>query len=197
VPYPVYALVGLTIWQLFATGISTCSNSIVAGGSMVVKINFAKESLIIASFAQSIFEFIVRAILLAAVFAWYGIVPHWTSVFFPLMLIPLVLLTIGLGFITSLVTVILRDMQNIIVLATTILLFLTPVLYIPVSNGAMAKINEINPLAILIGAPRDMLLTGSVPRFDYYIIASVLSAVIFLAGWRVFHIVEPRMAERA
>ena len=42
IPYPAYALLGLTIWQVFAGGIRSCSNSIVAGGSMVVKINFPK-----------------------------------------------------------------------------------------------------------------------------------------------------------
>ena len=43
VPYPVFALIGLSIYGIFSTGLSVCSNSIIGAGSMVVKINFPKN----------------------------------------------------------------------------------------------------------------------------------------------------------
>ena len=40
IPYPVFALLGLSIWQLFATGLTACTNSILQHGGIVAKINF-------------------------------------------------------------------------------------------------------------------------------------------------------------
>lgn len=44
VPYPVYAILGVAFWQLFAAGLISTSNSLVKAGSMIVKINFSKKS---------------------------------------------------------------------------------------------------------------------------------------------------------
>ena len=57
VPYPIFALMGISIYGIFSTGLSVCSNSIIGAGSMVVKINFPKISLVIASMGQSLVDF--------------------------------------------------------------------------------------------------------------------------------------------
>ena len=64
VPYPIFALTGLSIYGIFSTGLSVCSNSIIGAGSMVVKINFPKISLVIASMGQSLVDFLVRLLLI-------------------------------------------------------------------------------------------------------------------------------------
>jgi len=56
VPYPIYAILGMAFWQLFSTGLVAASNSLVKAGSMIVKINFSKKALVIASTGQSLFE---------------------------------------------------------------------------------------------------------------------------------------------
>ena len=53
----------MTIWQLFATGLTNTTNSIINAGSMVIKINFPRESLVISSMAQSFFDFLIRIIV--------------------------------------------------------------------------------------------------------------------------------------
>ncbi|MCX5859294.1 MAG: ABC transporter permease, partial [Proteobacteria bacterium] len=160
VPYPVFALLGLTIWQLFATGLVSCTNSIVQGGSMVAKINFPKESLVISSMAQSVFEFLVRIVLLIAVFVFYQVMPSRLTILFPLALLPLFFLTIGLGFIFSLLNAVMRDTANIITLLTMFFLFLTPVLYPAPESGLFAIFNQYNPLSPLISGPRDLVILG-------------------------------------
>lgn len=196
VPYPVYALLGLTIWQVFSGGLTISSNAIVAGGSMVVKINFPKETLVIAAMGQVIFELLVRLVLLAIVMAILQVTPKWTVVFFPFTLLPLLMLTLGLGFFLSLVNVLLRDVPNVVTLATTFLMFLTPVVYPVPETGPLAALMAVNPLAGLVRASRDMVFTGYLTDPVGFAWASALAVVFFLFAWRVFHLVEPRMAER-
>ena len=195
-PYPVYALLGMTIWQLFAGGLGTCSNAIIAGGSMVIKINFPRETLVLAALGQAIADTLVRMGLLVVVFAIYGVVPQWTVIFFPFVMIPLLLLTLGLGLLFSLLGALIRDIPNIVSLATTFLLFLTPVLYPNPGEGVLGTLTAYNPLAALVTAARDVVVTGYLTQPAQYAWATTLSVVVFLISWRLFHMVEPRMAER-
>lgn len=196
VPYPVFALVGLSIWQLFATGLTACSNSILGGGNIVIKINFPKESLVIAALAQSVFEFLVRIGLLVVVFAIYKIMPSWTILLLPLALIPLMLLTLGIGLLLALLNVLMRDITYIVTLTTTFLLFLTPVLYPAPSTGLFATLSIYNPLSALVAGARDLVIFGYIREPLQFLVISLISLVIFLISWRIFHIVETRMAER-
>ena len=196
IPYPAYALLGLSIWQIFAGGIRSCSNSIVAGGSMVVKINFPKECLVISSFGEALVETLVRILLTAAVFAFYRVVPAWQALLFPFALIPLLLFTIGLGFMLSLLNAVFRDIANVVSLASTFLLFVTPVLY-PEPKAAFFKaFTNLNPLAVLVSGPRDIVVKGYLTQPDLYLIYSGLSLLIFMVSWRLFHLAEIRIAER-
>ena len=58
VPYAVFALFGITYWSVFATGINLSSSSLINAGSMVVKINFPKSSLVLASSLLCFVEFL-------------------------------------------------------------------------------------------------------------------------------------------
>lgn len=196
IPYPVYALLGLTIWQLFGSGLTACSAAIVSGGAIVVKINFPKETLVIGALGEAVVELLVRMVLLVAVFAIFHVTPHWTVVFFPLTLLPLALFTLGIGFMLALLNVISRDVPNVVTLLTTFLMFLTPVVYPSTGKGLFGAITTYNPLAAMVTAARDTVVTGYLTQPVQFAWASVLAVFIFLLSWRVFHMVEPRMAER-
>ena len=108
VPYPVFAMIGISIYGIFSAGLSTCSNSIVGAGPMVVKINFPKISLVVAAMGQALVDFLVRLAVLVVVFVIFGIAPKWTSVFLPFVLLPIILLTLGMGLILSLLAGVFR-----------------------------------------------------------------------------------------
>ena len=195
-PYPAYALLGLTVWQFFAGGLTATSNAIISGGRILAKINFPKETLVIASLGQAVVDTLIRLLLTVLVFAWLGVVPRWTAIFFPLALLPLVLLTLGLGFLLSLLNALLRDVASIVTLVTTFLLFLTPVLYPEPGQGLLSLVSAYNPLAALVTGARDVVVTGYLTHPDRYLWASALALFVFVASWRLFHMAEPRMAER-
>jgi lipopolysaccharide transport system permease protein len=196
IPYPAYALLGITIWQLFASGLNACAGSLAGAGNLIGKINFAKESLIFSSFAQAIFDFVISFILVAGIFIIYHIIPSWTTIFLPLALIPLILLTLGLGFIFSVLNAVVRDTSRILSFAITFFLFLTPVLYPPPTIEPMATLNRLNPIGILVIGARDLVIKGSFTQPNEFLYASVFSIIIFLLSWRAFHMMEPRLAER-
>lgn len=196
IPYPAFALVGLTVWTLFATGLTASCNSIVSAGIMVTKINFPKSSLVISSIGQAVVEFIVRLGLTVIVFLIYKVTPSWTTIFLPLVVIPFFLLTLGLGFLLSLLNGVFRDTVNIVTLFTTFFLFLMPVLYPTPESGLFAIINNWNPLSHLIVACRDIVFIGKFTNPAGFWYSSLFSLFVFLFCWRFFYLAETKIAER-
>ncbi len=196
VPYPVFALIGISIYGIFSTGLSVCSNSIIGAGSMVVKINFPKISLVIASMGQSVVDFLVRLALIIILFIIYGITPGWTSLLFPVILLPIILMTLGLGLMLSLLAGVFRDVIHLVSLFTTLFLFLMPVLYPAPQTGLFATLNAWNPLSHLTVGCRDILISGRFTDPHGFLWASAFSILLFLVSWRIFYISESRIAER-
>ena len=128
---------------------------------LLTKINFSRKSLVIASLGRSIVSFLIQLILVVILFVYYGIVPNTAIVFIPIVMIPILLLTLGLGFIFSLVNGVVRDIGNILGLLLTFLMFLTPVLYAKPRIGILAPATKYNPLYYIVSTPRDLVLTGT------------------------------------
>lgn len=196
VPYPIYAVLGMAFWQLFSTGLIASSNSLVKAGSMVVKINFSKKSLVIASSGQSIISFLIQFVLVGILFACYKIVPNIAILLTPITLIPIILLMLGLGFILSLLNGVFRDIGNALSMLITFLMFLTPVLYSKPTGGVLASITKYNLLYYLVSAPRELILMGKISEWKGFIISSIISLIIFIICLIIFHLTETRVAER-
>lgn len=196
VPYPIYAVLGMAFWQLFSTGLIASSNSLVKAGSMIVKINFSKKSLVIASSGQSIISFLIQFVLVGILFACYKIGPNIAILLTPITLIPIILLTLGLGFILSLLNGVFRDIGNALSMLITFLMFLTPVLYSKPTGGVLASITRYNPLYYLVSAPRELILMGKISEWKGFIVSSIISIIIFIICLIIFHLTETRVAER-
>jgi lipopolysaccharide transport system permease protein len=196
VPYPIYAVLGMAFWQLFSTGLIASSNSLVSAGSMITKINFSKKSLVIASTGQAIVSFLIQIFLIVILFVYYGLKPNIAILLIPITMIPMMLLTLGLGFILSILNGIMRDIGKIIVVLMTFLMFLTPVLYAKPTTGILATVTKYNPLYYLVSVPRELVLKGTISEWKGFLIASIASFIIFIICLIVVHLTETRVAER-
>jgi lipopolysaccharide transport system permease protein len=195
-PYAIYGLLGVALWQLFSAGLVSGGDSLVKAGSMIVMINFSKKSLVLASQGRSIVAFIIQFSLVLALCVYYRFVPSVKIVFVPLIVFPLIVLSLGLGFIFSLLNAVIRDVGNALSIVMTFLMFITPVLYPKPSSGLLALISTYNPLYYLVSVPRDLILTGAVREQRGYIAAVFLSFAISCLCLIVFHLTETRVTER-
>ena len=197
VPYSLYALIGLTIWSLFAVGLTASTQSLVNAGSMVVKINFPKVALVLAASGQGLVELVIRFILIAVVFIYFGVVPNWTGMFIGLIsLLPLYLITIGIGFVMSLVAGVVRDVINVLNVALMGFMLLTPILYPISGTSLLARINVWNPFNYLVNVPRDFILEGHSKFIDEFLLITVFSIAICYLGWKLFYLAQTKIAER-
>jgi len=195
-PYPVFVLLGTTVWQLFAGGLTAATQSLVGAGSLISKVKFPREVLVVSAFGQSLVDFAVRAVLVAAFFAAFGIAPAWTILAVPLALLPLCGLCLGISFFTALANGLVRDVGQMVPVVLTFWMFLTPVVYPLPSSGPAAMLRFVNPVAPFVVAARDLSTRGYLSEPVSYAAACGIGMVVFLLGWWGFHTVEPRLAER-
>ena len=197
VPYPLYALLGITIWGIFSAGISRASNSLISAGSMLIKINFPRTSLVLAATLQGIVDFFIRLFLAVILMVWYEIPINPARVALGLAsLIPLYLFTLGLGFIIALISGVFRDLPAVINIVLMILMLSTPVLYSSPKDNILFEYNVYNPLNYLINTPRDMILYGFSLNTTGYLVSSVIALLLFVFGWRLFYISQTKITER-
>jgi lipopolysaccharide transport system permease protein len=193
-PYVAYALWNISFWQFFAGCLNACTNSLVSAGSLVSRVNFPKEVLVVAAIGQPLLDFVIRLLLVMLVFFWYEVPFKAQTLFLPLVVLPAILLATGLGFVSSITHLVLRDVGSMLGMGLTFAIFLAPILYPPPTTWPLSLINVLNPFSPLLIASQDLIAYGSLSMPRTFLLYSVFSVLGFLSGWRLFRLAMPRVS---
>ncbi|WP_089340273.1 ABC transporter permease [Burkholderia singularis] len=181
VAFPIVLFAGLIVFNFLAECINRAPSLVTASPNLVKKSIFPLVILPwMAVFTATINAFISVAILLVGEWALVGHIPP-TAVLFPLVLIPVALVALGIGWFLASLGVYVRDIAQLVGLVTTALLFLTPIFYPPQNApGAIRTLSQFNPLAAQVQSMREVLLWGAVPSPVMYFVSIVVG---WLVAW--------------
>jgi lipopolysaccharide transport system permease protein len=197
IPYPAYVLLSTSIWGLFMGFFSAAQGTLGSGAAFIMQVKYPHEALLLKQMAQHIANFIIAFLLNIVVLLAFGVVPSWKIVFFPLLALPLFFLAAGIGLVVSVIGVVASEIVTGVNLLLGLLIYVTPVIYAPTfKNPVLQMILKWNPLTYLIGIPRDIIIYGKVDHFDKFLIASLLSFLVFLFSWRLFFVSEDKVIEK-
>ncbi|EKD28636.1 MAG: ABC-2 type transporter superfamily [uncultured bacterium] len=196
IPYPIYGMLGFTLWSLFSSTLSYTTASLVNAGSMIVKINFPKSSLVLSASGIAIFEFLIRLILILILFLWYDFHFSLFNLFKGLIISSfLYVLALGIGFIFCIIAGVLRDVLIVLPIMMNVLMMLTPVMYPIDSNSILGQLNLWNPLNYMVNFSRLVILDGV--RIETGLIYSVFTSIFVLfIALRFFCLAQMKIAER-
>jgi lipopolysaccharide transport system permease protein len=195
-PYPVFALLGLTAWWLFANSFQTVTISLTASATLIGKMKFPREALLAAALGHPLFETGIRILLIIVVAFLTRASFAWTIVLAPLVLIPLVLLAVGVGAILAILNALVRDVSSMLYVVLPMALFLTPALYPTPTTFPAILINYLNPVSPFVVAIHDLAEHGTLTMPWALLGASLFALMVFLVGVRVFIVAQPVIAER-
>lgn len=198
VPYPLYLFVGVTTWSLLVTAVTAVGSGLRGQSELILRTNIPKIALVAASFATIVYTMLVNLILLTLIFVAFHTLPSWHAIVFPLLIIPLVLLGIGVGLAASVIGIIARDFPTFVTQLLGILMYFTPIIYASgsVQQPILRTAILVNPLTYLIDVPRAVLLDLHTDYWPQYACASVFALVVLLVGIKIFYLVEDLVAER-
>jgi lipopolysaccharide transport system permease protein len=149
---------GLIVFNIFAETVSRAPTTVRGYPSYVKKIIFPVEILPLVPLGAGLVHAAFNLLILTAALAWTG---HLSAglLLFPLLVIPVLLLGIGLAWFLAAWGVFIKDMTQIVPLFVQMLMFLSPVFY-PASAvpGFLRPVYALNPLGAVIEATRAAIL---------------------------------------
>jgi lipopolysaccharide transport system permease protein len=131
------------------------------------------------------------------VFVLFDYLPPFGAMMMIPALIPLIFFSLGVSFLLSIANLAIRDIANGLGFIMTIGMFAAPVFYLPPDNFPFSLVNYLNPASPTLIATQELLAYGRIVHAGLYIWFALISVVLFIMSWRVFHITMPRIAERA
>lgn len=185
--FAVLLFVGLIVLNLFSEVINRSPTLVIANVNFVKKVVFPIEVLPVSMMGAALFHSCVSvAVLLCAILVFNGNLP-WTVVFFPLVLLPLVIVTLGLAWILASLGVFLRDVGQTISLLTTVLMFVSPVFYpVDAVPPRFRPFIMANPLTFIIEQARDVLVWGKLPDWLGLAVYLIAACLVAWAGYAWF-----------
>jgi lipopolysaccharide transport system permease protein len=195
-PYPVYVFIGTMLWGIFTDALNTPSNVTNSARSMLAKINFPREALILSGIYINLFNAAIKMALLLGVPFYLGIKPTWSLLLFPLGVLSLILIGNTIGLLLTPLGMLYTDIGRITGLGMQFLFYITPAVFPMPKESWAALIFKYNPLTPLIETARDWL-TGQAPNFlDYYGIVMAVTLILLLFFWAFYRLSMPIIIER-
>ncbi len=183
--FAIVLFVGLIIHGLFAECINRAPILISSNLSFVKKVVFPLEALSFISMGSALFHGGISVVVLLILQLIIIGSLNWTIIFFPLVVMPLIFITLGFSWFLAATGVFIRDIGQVTGLITSVMLFLSPVFY-PISTlpNKMQAFVMFNPLTLIIEESRKVLLFGKTPNLMALSVYTLISlSIAWLGFW--------------
>ena len=196
IPYAAYAMVGVIIWQTFVDALNSPLRTVTAARSMLIRINFPREAILLAGLMQVGFSFLIRVLLLGAVFVAFGLRPAPTAPLFLLGMLSVALAGFMVGLMVTPFGLLFGDVSQGLPIASTFLMLLTPVLYPVPTSGLAGIVAGLNPLTPLVATTRDWLTTGTTTHIAGFLVVTAVTITFLVLGWIAYRVALPHLIAR-
>lgn len=178
---------GLLVFNLFSECVTRAPTLILANTNYVKKVVFPLEILPWVSLGSSLLHALISFGVWLVFYGLFLGIPPVTIFWLPMVLMPLIALTMGLGWFFASLGVYLRDISQVISLLTNMLMFLSPIFYpmssLPEEYQGLFRLNPITPSVEMV---RDVLIWGKHPDWPTFQLSLAVSLVIFFLGFAWF-----------
>lgn len=182
--YVMFLFCGYLPWLLFQETVQRSSMSLIENAGLITKTMFPAEVVPVSIFLSSLLSHLMTLALVVVAIAWR--LHHFsaTVLWLPLYMLFAGMLAVGLGWIVSSLQVYLRDTAQVMVVILTFWFWITPIF---ISEDKfprqVAFVLKLNPLAFLVRAYRDRLLSSRPPDpYELAALAAYAIGVFFLGG---------------
>jgi lipopolysaccharide transport system permease protein len=196
VPYPIFYFAALLPWLYFSSTITLAGSSLVVNGYLLTKIYFPRLILPASSALTALVDFVVGSAFLLAMMFYYGMWPTWKLLLWPLLVLPLTFLSVGIGIFLAAANVKYRDVKYVVTFLLQLLLFASPIIYsasrIPVR---FRPLMSLNPLAGIIEAFRASCIPGRPIDWSSLGVSNAITIAILVCSLLYFQKAEREFSD--
>ena len=195
--FGLWLFAGLLPWIAFTGGLNQAASSVLTQPNLVKKVVFPLALLplvpILSAFIESSFGLMALIVLVAV----SSQTLHTTLALLPLVWLPQLLLTAGLGYLAAGFTVFLRDIPQTLGVVLNLLFYLTPIVYPAaiIPEEFREWVFWLNPIAAIAEVYRDLVLIGEIRHWGEWGLASAVSLVVFWIGFWCYQRLRPAFAD--
>ena len=185
--YAVYFFCGFLPWLLFQETVMRSSTAVVEHANLITKTIFPAEVIPVAVFLSALISHLLTlGIVVIVVAVW---LKHFSLMvlLLPVYMVLLGLLAIGVSWVASSLHVYLRDTAQVVTVIMTLWFWVTPILiYEDLYPARLRFLLSLNPLAYLVRAYRDRLLSYQLPGLRDLAVLAGFGICSFVAGGLIF-----------
>lgn len=199
-PYVLWLIPGIMPWFFFSEAINHATSCLMEYSYLVKKVVFKISVLPMVKIISAAFVHGIFFVIMIAVFLLYRRTPslYWLQAFYYTFC--LFMLLIGLSFITASITVLFRDMAQIVSICLQFGVWATPIMWHPTMFAGLEPyiwIFKLNPLYYIVEGYRASFLEDrgfwTQPKDTLYF--WVFTIVVFLVGLKLFKKLKPHFAD--
>lgn len=195
--YVVFLCCGLIPWTFFSAAVSRAAFTMVENGNILKKVYFPREILPISIVTSETVNFLISTVIIIAFAIFGGKGINGLIIFYPFILLAQYLLLIFIALVVSSISVYVRDLQHLIGVALQLLFYAAPIVYAPEAIPQDFQwILNINPMAYIINAYRDIFYNQTMPDISNILILIVIFAMLCVFGYIIFNKLQKGFAEQ-
>lgn len=201
IPPPLFYLAGTIAWNYFAESLTKTSTVFRDNANIFGKVYFPRLIMPLSIVFSNLVKFSVQFFLFILLFLWYawkgeGVHLNAYALLFPVIVLMMAILGLGLGLIITAMTTKYRDLAFLVSFGIQLGMYATPVIY-PLSAAPpkFANIIALNPLSGLIETFRFGFLGSGQFYGGYFLYSIIASLVIFFLGLVIFNKVEKNFVD--
>lgn len=196
IPYPIFVYSALIFWAFFTTSLSQGTIAMVANASLVRKIYFPRETLLLAVLLAGGLDLAIAFVIFGAMLLYYQITLTWLAMWVVPLFAIQILFTLGLILVTSAVHVYFRDIGHAMPLVAQVWMFVTPVAYpLALVPAWLMPLYVANPMAPVIEGYRSVILRAEPPDLFNLGVALAISVLLVFVAYVWFKRSERTFAD--
>lgn len=196
IPGPIFYFSALLPWIFFSSTLSNAGMSLVSNAGLLTKIYFPRIILPATAALVSFVDFLIGSVMLVGFIIYYQIPLGWNLLLWPVLVVPLMLLALGVGMFLAALNVKYRDIKYAIPFGIQLWMYLTPIIY-PTSMvpERFQWLLALNPLSGLIETFRYALAPNRTVDWSLLLPSLVMTVVVFVVGVAYFKQTEKAFAD--
>lgn len=201
VPSFVFYFSGTFLWTYFSTCLTNTANTFVANRNILGKVYFPRLVMPVSNVLSNLIMLAIQFAFFAIFLVYYtvtkqGTEPNWYALMFPLLVLEMACLSLGVGIIISALTTKYRDLAMLITFGVQIWMYGSPVAYDMFSMGVFAPggrfygLYMLNPVTPIINVFRYGFMGIGEIDWLYYGIGWITTLLLLAIGVIIFSRVE-------
>jgi lipopolysaccharide transport system permease protein len=188
---------GLTVWSYFSECFTKTSGTFIANANLFGKVYFPRLTVPISIVISGLFKLLIQLVILIILIAFFSlsgiqqISIHWTLVLFPVYILLMAFMGLGLGILFSALTTKYRDLSFLLTFGVQLLMYATPIIYpLSFTSGKINQILRYNPLTSILENVRYSIY--GIGQFDAFglLYTACFTLGILVVGILVFNRIE-------